>query len=58
MPLAQRMKNSFVFTLWSWASIEVNVQIVDVIDFFRFFDYYIVINNYWQFLNLDGKLNF
>ena len=33
---AQRMKNSLIFTLWSWAKTDTNVQILDVIDFLDF----------------------
>ena len=33
VPSTQRMKNSLIFALWSWAIVNSNVQAVNVIDF-------------------------
>ena len=33
VPSTQRMKNSMIFALWSWATTNSNVQVVNVIDF-------------------------
>ena len=36
MPSTERMKNSLMFALWSWITVNSNVQVMNVIDFLDF----------------------
>ena len=43
VPSTQRMKKSLMFSLWSWATTNPNVQVVNVIDFLDVLDLLVTI---------------